>query len=174
VHRGENSAIQLMLPENQYSGIYNSTAIISWEGTKVPGPYVITLRNMFDDELAKIETPETKYTVDLTDARLAKENAILIEVSSRTDARQVSKQHLLKRLAPAEEESVKKAMGDIANELNEQTALNKLIMAGFYEENRLYIDAITAYEEAIRLAPDVPSYREAYEEFLLRRGIKKI
>jgi cytochrome c-type biogenesis protein CcmH/NrfG len=34
------------------------------------------------------------------------------------------------------------------------------------------IDAITSYEEAIKLAPDVPSFKEAYDEFLLRHGMK--
>jgi hypothetical protein len=82
VHRGETYAIQLMLPENQHSGIYNNVAVINWEGTKVAGPYIVTLRNMFDDELAKIETPETNFQVDLTDPKFVKENAILVEVKS--------------------------------------------------------------------------------------------
>ena len=34
------------------------------------------------------------------------------------------------------------------------------------------LDAITAYEKAIKMASDVPSYKEAYEEFLLRNKIK--
>jgi cytochrome c-type biogenesis protein CcmH/NrfG len=46
-------------------------------------------------------------------------------------------------------------------------------MAGFYEENKLFVDAIGAYEEAIKLAPDVPTYKEAYEEYLLRNKLKK-
>ena len=45
-------------------------------------------------------------------------------------------------------------------------------MAGFYEENKLYIDAITAYEEAIKMAPDVTTYKDAYDEFLLRNKLK--
>ena len=49
VDRGENAAIQLILPQNQHSGIYNSNATISWAGTKVAGPYIVTVRNMFDD-----------------------------------------------------------------------------------------------------------------------------
>jgi cytochrome c-type biogenesis protein CcmH/NrfG len=58
-------------------------------------------------------------------------------------------------------------------EVSEQNALNKYIMAGFYEEHNLFIDAIAAYEEAIKLAPDVPTYQEGYEEFLLRHGLKQ-
>lgn len=173
VDRGDNAAIQLLLPQNQHSGIYNNVAIISWVGTNVPGPYIITVRNMFDDELAQLETPETSYQIDLADSKFSKENALLIEVKAKNDPKQVSKQHLIKKLAPAEQESVKKSLNEIMGEVQEQTALNKFILAGFYEENNLFIDAISAYEEAIKLAPDVTSYREAYDDFLIRHGIKK-
>lgn len=175
VHRdvSANQAIKLMLPENQHSGIYNSKAIITWDGSKVPPPYKVTFRNMFDDELTSLETSETSIEIDLTDPKYATESAILVEVASKNDSKQKSKQHLIKKLAPAEQEKVKKSLSEIMGEVNENTALNKFILAGFYEENNLFIDAIGAYEEAIKLAPDVPSYREAYEEFLLRHGLKK-
>jgi len=173
VDRGESASIQLLLPQNQHSGIYNNVAIISWAGTDVAGPYVAMIRNMFDDELAQIETPETNLAIDLTDPKYSKENALLIEVRSKNDPTQVSKQHLIKKLAPSEQENVKKSLNEIMGEVEEQTALNKFILAGFYEENNLFIDAISAYEEAIKLAPDVNSYKEAYEDFLLRHGIRK-
>jgi len=174
VHRDvESASIKLMLPEIQHSGIYNSVAVISWEGTKVEGPYVVTLRNMFDDELTKFTTPETTVQIDLTDPKYAAENAIFIDVVSQADPKQSSKRHLIKKLSPAEQEKIKVNLNEIMGEVSEATALNKLILAGFFEEQSLFIDAISAYEEAIKLAPDVPSYKEAYDEFLLRHGLKK-
>jgi len=175
VHRaaGDAAPIQLLLPENQHSGIYNTLAVINWDGSKVPGPYIVTLRNMFDDELAKMETPETNIKIDLMDPKFANENAILVEVSSKADSKLASKQHLIKKLAPSDQEKVKKSLSEIMGDVQEQNALNKFILAGFYEENNLFIDAISAYEDAVKLAPDVPTYKEAYEEFLLRHGLKK-
>lgn len=175
VHRDVTAAqaIKLLLPENQHSGIYNTKAVITWDGSKVSAPYKVTLRNMFDDELTSIETSETSLEIDLTDPKYASENAILVEVASKADPKQKSKQHLIKKLAPAEQEKVKKSLSEIIGEVAENTALNKLILAGFYEENNLFIDAIAAYEDAIKLAPDVPTYRDTYEEFLLRHGLKK-
>lgn len=173
VHRGETYAIQLLLPENQHSGIYNNIAIINWGSTKVAGPYIVTLRNMFDDELAKIEIAETSFQIDLNDPKFVKENAILVDVRSKNDPKQLSKQHLIKRLTPSDEERVKTSLNEIIGDVSENTALNKFILAGFYEENNLFIDAITAYEDAIKLAPEVPSYREAYDEFLIRHGMKR-
>lgn len=173
VHRAiESSAIKLLLPPNQHSGVYNNVAVITWDGSKATGPYVVTLRNMFDDVLAKLETPETSIEVNLDDPKYASENAILVEVSSKADPKLMSQQHLIKKLTAADHDRIQQSLNEIMGEVAEKTALNKLILAGFYEENNLFIDAIAAYEDAIKLAPDVPSYKEAYEEFLLRHGLK--
>jgi hypothetical protein len=172
VHRAvESTGIRLTLPPNQNSGIFNSVAVINWDGTKVKGPYVITFRNMFDDVLHRVETPETSITLDLEDKRLATENAILIEVSAKDDPQLISEQHLIKKLAPAQHDAVKMQLNAILSEMREETALSKLILAGFYEEHELLIDAIASYEGAIKLAPDVPEFKDAYDEFLLRNAL---
>jgi hypothetical protein len=174
VHRAtESYAIKVMMPENQASGIYNATAVMNWDGSKVEGPYVVTIMDMFEDQLMKIETPETTLTIDLSAEKYAKENGILVLISSKADPKQNSKQHLIRKLSPAEQEKVKGSITGIMGEVSEETALNKLILAGFYEENNLIIDAIVAYEEALKLAPDVTSYREAYDDFLIRQNLKK-
>jgi hypothetical protein len=177
IHRGTDGtgavpAIQIMLPENQHSGIYNSAAIISWEGSKIPGPYVVVLNNMFGEELAKAETPESSLRLDLTDPKFAKENAVLVQVYSKSDPTKKSAEKLIKKLSPADQEKIKISLDEIMGEVAEPTALNKFILAGFYENSFLFIDAVAAYEEAIRLAPDVQEYKDAYENFLITHGMK--
>lgn len=171
VHRGLED-IKVFLPENQYSGVFSKKAIINWKSEKAGAPYIVTFKNMFDDELMKIETPENSVEVNLADPKFANESAILIEVKSKTDPNKKSEQHLIKKLSAGEQERVSKALAEIKGEVSDETALNKFILAGFYEENKLYIDAITSYEEAIKMAPDVSTYKEAYEEFLLRNKLK--
>jgi hypothetical protein len=127
---------------------------------------------MFDEELVKLETPENYVVIDRTDPKLANDEALLIEVKSKADSKSKSEQHLVKKLSVARQESVKKMIDEMGSDMKEETALNKFIFAGFYEENKLFIDAITAYEQAIKLAPDVPTFQEAYEEFLLRNKLK--
>jgi hypothetical protein len=174
VHRDVASAsIQVFLPENQNSGVYSNLAVINWESSKVAGPYVVTLRNMFDDELGKIETPESRVVIDLKDPKYASEEAILVTVRSQADEKLTSKPHLIKRLTPAEQEKITASISTELGDVTEQNALNKYLLAAFFEQNNLLIDAISAYEEAVTLAPDVPTYKEGYEEFLLRIGLKK-
>src|SRR4051812_45612077 len=98
VHRGLED-IKVYLPENQNSGIYNNIAIINWESSKAARPFVVTLKNMFDDELMKIETAEASVQIDLNDPKFANESAILIEVKSKADPKSKSEQHLIKKLS---------------------------------------------------------------------------
>jgi hypothetical protein len=132
----------------------------------------LQINNMFGEEIVKVETPESLLRIDLTDPKFAAENAVLVQVYSKSDPSKKSVEKLIKKLSPAEQEKIKVSLGEIMGEVAEQTALNKFILAGFYEENYLFIDAVAAYEEAIRLAPDVPDYKEAYDDFLIRHGMK--
>jgi len=169
VHRAtETSAISVMLPENQNTGFYNPIAVINWDGSKVQGPYVVTLKNMFEDKLVQFETPETTIQIDLL--KYTSETAILVDVASKANPKMGSKDYTIRKLSPSEQEKMKKMLDDIKGEVSEETALNYFILAGFYEENKLLIDAIVAYENAVKLEP---SFRESYEEFLIRNGLKK-
>lgn len=168
---GSAVAIKLFLPENNdHAGIFNNMVVINWEGNGVKGPYIITVRNMFEDVLEKGETVETSYTLDLSTQKYAQENAFLIEVSSKADAKLVSKRHIIKKLSAAQVEKISAALKEIQGDVSEETAVNKLVLAGFYENEKLLIDAIYAYEQAMKLEPE--AYQESYEEFLLRNNLK--
>jgi hypothetical protein len=170
VHRGPGG-IKVFLPPNNLADVYNSIVIVNWE--KNDGPYVVTLKNMFDEELGKYETPETMVQIDLASPQYANDSAILLEVKAKGDSKVKSEQYLIKKMNPAQSEKVKKDLSEFTTQTSEETALNKFILASFFEQHKLFIDAITAYEQAIKLAPDVPSYKEAYEEFLLRTEMKR-
>jgi hypothetical protein len=170
VHRGLED-IKVYLPENQNAEVFNNVVYINWEA-KGGAPYVVTFKNMFDEELMKVESNTTSIHVDLNDPKLSNDSAILVEVTSKSD-KSKSEQYLIKKLSQARFDAVKKQYSELNGELGSDTAeLNKLIQASFFEQNKLFIDAITAYEEVVKMAPDDPSYQEAYEEFLLRNKLK--
>lgn len=170
VHRGTGDAIKLYLPDNQNSGIFGSKVILNWE-TKAEGPFVIELQNIFEEVLAKYETNDFVYEVDLKDPKLADKeiNAIMVKVSSKTDAKAVSSVKMIKKLSADEEKKVNAEIADMSSLMAEESAINKFFMAKFFEKNNLMVDAITAYQEAMKLEP---TYKEEYEDFLIRKGLK--
>ncbi|HBK88062.1 MAG: hypothetical protein U0289_14895 [Cyclobacteriaceae bacterium] len=171
VHRGTADQLPLFLPPAQNASIFGKSMVVEWEVPKSGGPYVVTIKNIFEDELVKYETPETHQRIDLSDPKLASETAFLIEVSSKSDSKVKSESKVVKRLSAADGERIKKAFMEIAGDLKDQSALDRYIQAGFYEQNGLLIDALTSYEDAIKMAPDVDAYREARDEFLYRNKL---
>ena len=173
VTRATGESIKVFLPGNQDAGLYNTYAIVSWhEENGSSKAYIVTLSSLFGDELMKIESDKTNVKLDLSNPRFATENAILISVTSKDNPRLKSQEFILKKLSASHYASVKSGLVDILPDLAEETALNKFILAGFYEQNKLVVDALTAYKEAIALAPDVPTYEEAYQDFLVRNRLK--
>lgn len=179
VDRGKVFAIKAQLPADNNSAVLNNVVIINFT-TEAPGPYLVTLSNMASEQLTVLETPEKTIQIDLKDSKYKFNTpgdpftaAMMVHIKSKTDPKLESKDYMIKALPSKDAEALKKSYESVITELSDETALNKLVLAGFFEENKLYIDAIKAYQEAIKLAPDVPSYQEAYDEFLERNAIKK-
>ncbi|MBT1687550.1 hypothetical protein [Dawidia soli] len=167
VTRGSEFLVFIPIPTKN-PVVYNDVITISWDN-KVAGPYVVKFNSMFDDELATIETAENNLTIDLSDAKFANEDNIIVVVSSKSEPKK-SDPYTLKRLSKADKERIK---NELAGQTQEQTAIAKLMLAAFYEKNGLLIDAGTAYQDAIKLEPNVADFKQSYEEFLIGNGLKK-
>ena len=173
VHRGPE-VIELYLPKKENPVVYNNEIIVNWDPTKIPGPYQVTFSSMFGDQLEIKDTKESQVKVNLSGPNFLNEDNILVVVRSKSDPTKISEEYTLKKLSKADKTRINNLLKEISNPLEEKTAFNQYLMAGFYEENNLIIDAITAYREAIGLAPDVTSYQEDYATFLIRHGLKEV
>jgi hypothetical protein len=175
VHRGDadTKPIELLLPDAQHASVLNATAFVSWEGSPVKGPYLVVVNDRFDEEIFRFETPDQSFFLDLSTPKFASHTAVMVSVRSVANPAEASKEYMIKRVTPTEAEHVKKEVDKMGPEIKDESAINKWILGQFYEENKLYIDALTALEQAHRLAPDVPEFEEAYKDFLQRHSFKK-
>lgn len=171
VHRGEPTSLSVYLPATQNSYVYNNSMFVIWEAPKSGGPYIVTLLDFYDEEIMKFETPETSLKLDLADPKLANRPHFLVQVASKADPKTKSDGIAVKRLAAADHEKIKKAYTEIAGEVKDEAPISKYMLAGFYEQHGLLIDALSAYEEAVKMAPDIDSYAEAKNEFLYRNKL---
>jgi hypothetical protein len=170
VHRAAvNAGINIYMPTSV--DVFNDQALLEWgeiEGDKV---YEVKVVNMFGDELLMTETSETNFKLDLKDEKLMNEAALIVTIGVKGEEDMKSEEVAIKRLPSDKAELVQQNLNELMGEVETTTALNNYILAGFYEENRLLLDALYYYEEAKRLAPGVESFNEAYEEFLFRNGL---
>ena len=172
VKRGTDR-IKVLLPNPQLAIVFNDVISISWTNDPNTSTYVVGFHSMFGDELHKIEVADTTISVDLNNAKFSNEDNIVVRVTSKNDSNIVSEDFVLKKLSAADKKRIKALLIEVEGQTKDETALNQLYLAAFYEQNALLIDAGTAHRKAMQLAPNVPHYTEAYNQYLLRNGLNE-
>jgi hypothetical protein len=171
VHRGANS-IKVFLPKSENAFVYGDVVILDWDRKEEEAPYMVKLKSIFGDDLYTTEVTNETVTINLTEPKFASEDNIIVEVYPASQPnKRPDPPFIIKKLSPADKERIKNQLSEISAEVSNDNAISKLVLAGFYEQNKLLIDAITAYQQAIKLSPDVEQFKEDYKSFLVRHGI---
>jgi archaeosine-15-forming tRNA-guanine transglycosylase len=160
--------------------VLDELIIIKWNKVKVgkdgaaAKTYVVTFMNMFDEALAVKETSDTQLVVDLSKLNLKKEKNIVWTVHVKEYPTVKSDKYNLQYVSD-EKKAVElhDQFTSLKNELSEETALNKLLLASFCADNKLTLNAMEYYEEAIALEPEVDEFKILYGKYLIDSGIAK-
>lgn len=150
------------------SDVYNNEAIIRWGAQPNAQTYELTLMDMFDDVIMVTETNNNYYKVNLDDERLKDNEIIIVSVRVKGDEGSSSGYYSIQKVSDADAQQYKSDLESLTSSLDLNSPINNLILAEFYEQNNLYLDALTSYETAIQKSPDVDYFKEAYTEFLMR------
>lgn len=150
--------------------IYNPEAFVRWEAQEEAEVYQITLKDLFDEVLMVSETKDSYFKVDFNDSRLENMEMVIVNVSVKGEEDSNSGDYAIQRVSEDEVKNFKSELDDLKSTLDENSSISNLIMAEFYEQYDLKLDALTSYEYAIMESPDVDYFKDAYLEFLMRNG----
>lgn len=173
VERGSDGSIQVLLPSSV--DVFSSEAVVRWrvpEGTEEGTQYIVTIKNIFDEEIFKQETDKTH--IDLSFDDMENESGLYIFTVAQKDNEEVaSGDYGIKKVSASDKPEIAENLVALEEEVAADSPLSKVVLATFFEENALLLDALTKYEEAIQLSPEVESFRDLYEDFLIKNGIVK-
>ncbi len=165
----KNSAIKVMLPSS--IDVLNPNAVIRWNGEEGSN-YIVSVKNIFDEEIFTTETTSTSIKIDFDSEKLAKERLVIFSVRAKDNEELKSGDYGIKRMSADDAKSINENLEMLKAEITDDSPLNKLIYASFYEDNNLILDALTKYEEAVELSPDVEDFQIMYDDFLIKNGLK--
>lgn len=167
VVRGIPGVIMVYLPEADRAQLYGDHVVLQWRSDDVKGPYEVIFSNFMGEEVGRYTTDQSWIAVPLTEGKLKTESNLLVKVLAKNKPGQGSKDYVIKKLKGKDREAVDEKL---KNSKLGDSALDRYVMAGVYEENLLLIDALNAYHQAAVLAPDVELYKTAYDEYVKRLG----
>lgn len=168
VVRGEHE-IPVFIDSSKAANVLGNQVLIKWEPEVNTKTYVVQLTNLFGDVISTQETTESSIVLNVDNK---KEKMYIATISSKEDA---GTKNDLRISYPSNDRALElnKQLTELKAQMPEETALNKIILASFYEDNKLYPEAMQTYEAAVKLEPGVDDYKIAYNQFLERAKIAK-
>jgi len=167
----DNSSIKVFMPSSVE--VLNPLAVVQWSEMENDQIYIVTLKNMFDEIIYSEETSETQMLLNLEDKKISEERLVILNVKVKGDDNLQSGDYGIQRLAGEDALALKGEMEQLTGENTEETSLNHIMLASFYEKNNLLVDALTSYRNAIELSPEVDDFKTMYNDFIERNGLNK-
>jgi len=156
-------AIKVFMPFS--TNVLDKTTV-KWENKNAP--YMVTLRNEFDVVIYSEVTSNNSLELDFTDPKLTGQRLVVFNVELKNDSSVKSTDFGIKRISAEDASIIKENLSQLKNVMKEESALNHIILASFYESNNLMADALNSYEAAVELSPEVDDIQAVYENFLNR------
>lgn len=172
VERGEKESLKLLATKESY--VLSAPVTIKWIPVEHAVSYIITFTDLAEEPVYTAETRENYIVIDLAKLNISTEKHFIYHVAVKefSDKAKVKTQevksdtYIVKYVPDDKAPALEKQAAEIQTALSEETALNKFVLASFYEEQGLLLDARANYEAATKLEPGVDSYSAAYGKFL--------
>ncbi len=147
--------------------VLNDQVFLRWESVQ-NGNFDMVIRDIQDKELLRKKVTENETFLDMSHESLINAKILLVHIEVEGASEVSSDTYALKRLSDTDRIQLEEEVRDVASGVN---PAELLILAGFYESKNLLADAQMCYYKALKLAPNIRGYRDAYDEFLLRNHL---
>jgi hypothetical protein len=167
--RAGDEDIKILIPSS--GEFLGSDEIIRWTPVKGANKYRVIIKTMTDDIVMQFTSDSSFSKINFNDEKLKDQEDLIISVELLDNPSVTSDTYAIIRLKDEKARNISQDFSEIKKDIGEESSLNYLIFASFFEKNNLLIDAATCYQMAINLTPDIPDFREMYHQFLFRNGL---
>ena len=174
VERGTESGLVMITPKN--SDLLSKEVKLIWlSNASCTEGYVVKLKDMFDEPLKNYETTDTFVTVNVEELGLKNPKSFIVRLEPKQAQNKSNAEgKLVKMLDGKRAEELEREFKLVQEEAGDESALSKIILASFCEQNKLYLEAINYFEQATSIEPAVEEYKFAYQNFLDRLGLYNV
>ncbi len=168
-----SSDILLYLPKTTF--LFGNEAVIRWRYTEKEMTYLITFKDISGEEIFSDECVDPFYKVNFSDSKFEKvlvSDLYIVHVTIKGNEKIESQKVLIKHLNKSENGQIAKDVKAMQSNFVNESSLDALILADYYEEMYLPLDAITQYEKVIHLSPSIEYFQNIYDEYLIRSVVK--
>jgi len=164
------SSLEVFMPRTTH--LIDKNVTFTWYHFEDAKEYVFTLTDRYARKVFQKNIGDTTVALNLSEYNLEKENCYYWTVSRKGNPKIKSEEYCLYLLSDKSASDLKALMKKVKKELGgNDSPLNSIMLASFYEQNSLLNEAMVTYKKAIKLAPEVEDFKKSYALFLIRIGL---
>lgn len=163
------TSIQVHMPWT--SEVLNPDVFIQWKPVKGNPVYVVTVMNQFDEIVTRKETSDTGVKLNLNEKDLASQRLLIVNVGVKGNEEMKSENYGIKRVTGEELKNLEAKLNSLTGKLSTESSLDQIMLASFYEQNNLLVDATSSYQKAIELSPEVYDFKTMFTNFRERNNL---
>lgn len=177
----EANGIELLLPvvEDKRITSFEQQLILRWipesgKDSLFEGQtFIVTITNLLGDDLLKEETSDNSIAIDLSKLDGDTELFLVTVVSKAEPEEELNSvvYGIEKSALDAMTEEVRTELSSLKAELDLSRGIDRLMLAAFYDENKMILEAMRQYELLLREHPEVNDYKAFYQEFLSKNNM---
>lgn len=168
----ENKDIVMFLPET--TKIAGTKGAIQWFPKSKIAQFDVNIYNLYEESVYTKTTADKTLSIDFSELGLNPGQVYKMMVSDADDKNMNSGFISLQVPTRSEMAKYETDVNMLKTEVPENSAIGDMVIATYYEEQELFLNAIPYYERAIEKEPNIVEFQDAYNMFLFKIGLESV
>lgn len=157
-----------------FTAVMDSSVTFRWYPARNIGTYAFRLMSPSGGTVLIKETTDTLIQVNIEELKLEPGKVYSWLVFNPEDPAVTSDSSRIITLSKSELEALRDSLADLESDLPDRMSpLNQIMIATFFENNKMNLNALDYYERSISYTGQVPEFQKKYLLFLIRAGLFK-
>ena len=168
----ENKQIVVFLPET--TKIAGTEGSIQWFPKVEASTYKVSIFNLYEESVFAETTGDKFIAIDFAKLGLKPGQVYKMSVADAANPAKNSGYISLQVPTRSEMAMYETDLSMLKNEVPMNSAIGDMVIATYFEEQELFLNAIPYYESAIEKEPNIVEYQDAYNMFLFKIGLETV
>lgn len=168
----ENKDIVVFLPET--TKITGTSGSVQWFPKIDATSYNVSIFNLYEESVFSQNTNDKFIAIDFSTLGLNPGQVYKMKITDANDPSKNSGFVSLQVPTRSEMAKYETDLGMLKSEVPANSAIGDMVIATYFEEQELFLNAIPYYESAIEKEPNIVEYQNAYNMFLFKIGLEDV
>lgn len=168
----ENKDIVLFLPET--TKIAGRQGEVQWFPKSTVDSYSVKIVDSYEETVYTNNTKSQAITIDFSSLGMNPGQIYKMQVADASNEESNSGYISLEVPTRSELAKYESDLSVLRSEVPENSAIGDMVIATYFEDQELFLNAIPYYESAIEKEPNIVEFQDAYNMFLFKIGLEEV